>query len=174
MRAGTSNRGSRRTNMNNCKPSEERHRIAVGGRACGPACHPIARTFKRFRACGVLRASVLQIEWLPGNGTFIAFQGTLVLCIQSPQAMIPAASHHKRRVPPHLHTMGCQGQTSLPTRTARANTQRKPKARANTPMTPTAHTDTQISLTARADTRMTLTARADTQMTLTAREKTLK
>ena len=102
--------------MTNCKPSEEQHRRPVAGRACGPACHQIRRTFKRFRACGVLQASVLHIEWLRGDGTFIGFQGTLVLCIQSPEAMIPAASHHKRRVRPHLHTMGPQGQTSLPTR----------------------------------------------------------
>ena len=61
--------------MNNCKPSEERHRIAVGGRACGPACHQIRRTFKRFCACGVLRSSVSHIEWLRGDGTFIQFQG---------------------------------------------------------------------------------------------------
>ena len=102
--------------MNDCKPSEERNRIAVGGRACSPACHQIHRTFKRFRACGVLPASVLHIEWLQGDGTFIGFQGTLVLCIQSPEAMIPAASHHKRRVRPHLHTIGPQGLTSLQTR----------------------------------------------------------
>jgi len=42
--------------MNNCKPSEERHRIAVGG-----------------------RWSVSHIEWLRGDGTFIGFQGTLLL-----------------------------------------------------------------------------------------------
>ena len=86
--------------MNNCKPSEERQRID-------------RRPFKRFRACGVLRSTVSHIEWLRGDGTFICFQGTLVLCIQSPEAMIPAASHHKRRVGPHLHTMGPQGQTLL-------------------------------------------------------------
>ena len=102
--------------MNDCRPSEGRHRIAVGGRACGPLCHQIRRTFKRFRACGVLRASVLHIEWLRDDGTFIGFQGTLVLCIQSPEAMILAASHHKRRVGPHLHTMSPQGQTWLRTR----------------------------------------------------------
>ena len=62
--------------MNTCKPSEERQRIAVSGRACGPACHQIRRTFKRFRACGVLRSSVSHIEWLRGDGTFIGFQGT--------------------------------------------------------------------------------------------------
>ena len=68
--------------MNNCKPSEERHRIAVGG-----------------------RWSVSHIEWLRGDGAFIGFQGTLVLCIQSPEAMIPAASHHKRRVRPHWYPL---------------------------------------------------------------------
>ena len=99
--------------MNDCKPSEEKHGMAVRGKACGSACHQICRTFKRFRACGILRASVLHIEWLRGDGTFIRFQVTLVLCIQSPEAMIPAASHHRRRVRPHLHTMGPQGQTSL-------------------------------------------------------------
>ena len=57
--------------------------VAVGGRTCGPACHQIRRTFKRFRACGALRSSVSHIEWLPGDGAFIGFQGTLVLCIQS-------------------------------------------------------------------------------------------
>ena len=94
--------------MNNCKPNEERHRIAVGGRACGPACQLICWTFKRFRACGVLRSSVSQMEWLRGDGNFIGFQGTLVICIQSPEAMIPAASHHKPRVRPHPHTVGPQ------------------------------------------------------------------
>ena len=57
--------------------------VAVGGRACGPACHQIRRTFERFRACGALRSSVSHIEWLRGDGTFVGFQGTLVLCIQS-------------------------------------------------------------------------------------------
>ena len=84
--------------MNNCKPSEERHRIAVRGRPCGPACHPICWTFKRFRACGVSRSSVSHIEWLRGDGTFIGSQATLILCIHSPEAVISAASHHKRRV----------------------------------------------------------------------------
>ena len=102
--------------MNNRKPSEERHRIAVGGRTCGPVCHQIRRTFKRLCAFGVLRASVLHIEWLRGYGTFIGFHGTLVLCIQSPEAMIPAASHHKRGVGRHLHTMGPEGETWLRTR----------------------------------------------------------
>ena len=102
--------------MNDCKPSEVRHRIAVGERACGPVCHQIRHTFRRFRACGVLWASLLHIEWLRGDGTFIGFQGTLILCIQSPEAMMPAASHHKRRVRPDLHTTGPRGQTSLPTR----------------------------------------------------------
>ena len=50
--------------MNSCKPGEERHRIAVGGGACGPACHQIRQTFKRFCACSILRASVLHVEWL--------------------------------------------------------------------------------------------------------------
>ena len=75
MRAGTSERGPRRTNVNNCKPSEERHRIAVSGRACGLACHQICWTFKRSGACGVLRSTVSHIEWLRGEGTFTGFQG---------------------------------------------------------------------------------------------------
>ena len=70
--------------MNICKPSEKRHRIH-------------GWTFKRFRACGVLRSSVSHIKWLQGDGTFIGIQGTLFPCIQSPEAMIPAASHHKAR-----------------------------------------------------------------------------
>ena len=89
-----------RTNMNICKPSEKRHRIH-------------GWTFKRFRVCGVLRSSVSHIKWLQGDGTFIGIQGTSFPCIQSPEAMIPAASHHKRGVRPHLHTMSPQGQTSL-------------------------------------------------------------
>ena len=62
--------------------------VAVGGRACGPACHQIRRTFERFRACGALRSSVSHIEWLRGDGTFVGFQGTLVLCIQSTRGRI--------------------------------------------------------------------------------------
>ena len=57
--------------------------IAVRGRACGPACHHIGWSFKGFRACGASRSTVSPIEWLRGDGTFIGFQGTLVLCIQS-------------------------------------------------------------------------------------------
>ena len=68
--------------MDHCKPSEERLRIAVGGRACGAACKQIRWTFKRFRACGVLPSSVLHIDWLRADGTFIGFQRTLVVCIQ--------------------------------------------------------------------------------------------
>ena len=45
--------------MTDCKPSEERHRIAVGGR---------------------WSAVLSDMEWLRGNGTFIGFQGTLPLC----------------------------------------------------------------------------------------------
>ena len=36
--------------------------VAVGGRACGPACHQIRRTLKRFLACGALRSSVSHIK----------------------------------------------------------------------------------------------------------------
>ena len=62
--------------------------VAVGGRACGPACHQIRRTFERFRACGALRSSVSHIEWLQGEGTFVGFQGSLVVCIQSTRERI--------------------------------------------------------------------------------------